>query len=138
LRLFLLTDAIDGVHRHTVAAGRFITDNFKLFARGGLLQQVPETWLDDVKLNFEESLAQVILPELQKIYDDGDHKKALELSRIILSIDPFNDRALKYKLKALRRIKGIDYSKKVYDEFVAEYHKSLGGEYPVNFDKICK
>jgi two-component SAPR family response regulator len=135
---FLVTDAIDGVHRHTIAAGQFITDNFKLFARGGLLHQVPETWLDDVKLNFEESLAQVILPELQKIYDGGDHKKALELSRIILNIDPFNDRALKYKLKALRRIKGIDYSKKVYDEFVAEYHKSLGGEYPVNFDKICK
>jgi len=135
---FVVTDDIANVHQHTITAGQFITDDFDLFARGGLLQQVSETWLDDVKLNFEEALIRVILPELQKIYDGGDHKKALELSRVILSIDPFNDSALKYKLKSLRKIKGIDYAKKVYDEFVAEYHKSLGGEYPIHFDKICK
>jgi two-component SAPR family response regulator len=135
---FLVTDAIAQVHHHNKTAEQFINENFDLFARGGLLQHVPETWLDDVKLNFEEALTQVILPELRKIYDGGDHKKALELSRVILSIDPFNDGALKYKLKSLRKIKGIDYAKKVYDEFVAEYHKSLGGEYPIHFDKICK
>jgi two-component SAPR family response regulator len=66
-----------------------------LFSRGGLLQYVPETWLDDVKLSFEELLMQVILPEMQKIYDGGDYKKALDAMPRELNIDPFNDIALK-------------------------------------------
>jgi tetratricopeptide (TPR) repeat protein len=79
----------------------------------------------------------VILPEIKKVYESGDFRKALEIARVVLNIDPFNDGALKYKLKALRRIKGIEYARKVYDEFIIEYEKSLGIEYPVPFDKIC-
>jgi two-component SAPR family response regulator len=135
---FLITDAINQIHDHHITAEQFITDQFDLFARGGLLQYVPETWLDDVKLSFEELLMPVILSEIKKIYDGGDYKKALDVCRVALNIDPFNDISLKYKLKSLRRIKGIDYAKKVYDEFVTEYQKSMGSEYSVHFDKICR
>lgn len=135
---FLMIDAIDRIKQHQLTTGQFITNYSELFSRGGLLQYVTETWLDDIKLDFEESLLEVILPELRKIYETGDHKKALELSRVVLNIDPFNDDALKYKLKSLRRMKGIDYAKRVYDEFTTEYQKSLGSEYAIHFDKICK
>ncbi|QHS56381.1 hypothetical protein GWR56_12845 [Mucilaginibacter sp. 14171R-50] len=135
---FVIIDALHQIQEHNLSASRFVTDNCELFARGGLLQYLPETWLDDIKLSFEESLMLVILPEVKKIYESGDHKKAFEISRVVLNIDPFNDTALKYKLKSVRRIKGIDHAKRLYDEFINEYQKSLGSEYPVHFDKICK
>ncbi|RYU91379.1 hypothetical protein EWM62_05410 [Mucilaginibacter terrigena] len=135
---FVIIDALQQIQDHNLTTGEFIINHCDLFARGGLLQYLPETWLDDIKLNFEESLIAVILPEVKKIYESGDHKKAFEITRVVLNIDPFNDTALKYKLKSLRKIKGIDYAKRVYDEFTAEYQKSLGSEYPIQFDKICK
>ncbi|XHR93386.1 kelch repeat-containing protein [Mucilaginibacter sp. UC70_90] len=108
-----------------------------LVARGGLLQQIPEIWLDDFKQEYEEVLMPVILPVIKKAYDAFDYKKALEISRIVLNIDPFNDIGIKFKLKALRRTKGIEHARKIYEEFSAEYEKSLGEEYPVPFEKIC-
>lgn len=108
-----------------------------LVARGGLLQHIPEIWLDDFKQEYEEALMPVILPVIKKAYDAFDYKKALEIARIVLNIDPFNDIGIKFKLKALRRTKGIEHARKVYEEFSAEYEKSLGEEYPVPFEKIC-
>ncbi|MET3501904.1 two-component SAPR family response regulator [Mucilaginibacter rubeus] len=108
-----------------------------LVARGGLLQHIPEIWLDDFKQEYEEALMPAILPVIKKAYDAFDYKKALEIARIVLNIDPFNDIGIKFKLKALRRTKGIEHARKVYEEFSAEYEKSLGEEYPVPFEKIC-
>jgi hypothetical protein len=112
-------------------------NHFDLVARGGLLQYIPEIWLDDFKQEYEEALMPVILPVIKKVYDAFDYKKALEISRIVLSIDPFNDIGIKFKLKALRRTKGIEHARKIYEEFSAEYEKSLGEVYPVPFEKIC-
>ncbi|MDN5286381.1 MAG: hypothetical protein JWR38_2655 [Mucilaginibacter sp.] len=129
---FTVTDAIE-----QQGGDQSILNYFDLIARGGLLQHIPETWLDDIKLEYEEALMPLILPEVKKVYENGDFRKTLDIARVVLNIDPFNDAALKYKLKALRRIKGIEYARKVYDEFIQEYEKSLGIEYPVPFDKIC-
>jgi hypothetical protein len=82
-------------------------------------------------------LIPVIFPLIKKAYDAFYYKKALEISRFVLNIDPFNDIGIKFKLKALRRTKGIEHARKVYEEFSAEYEKSLGEEYPVPFEKIC-
>jgi hypothetical protein len=114
-----------------------VFNHFDLVARGGLLQHIPEIWLDDFKQEYEEALMPVILPVIKKVYDAFDYKKALEISRIVLSIDPFNDIGIKFKLKALRRTKGIEHARKIYEEFSAEYEKSLGETYPVPFEKIC-
>ena len=134
---FTVTGALEQITAPDKAAEATILQHFELIARGGLLQYIPETWLDDIKLGYEEALMPVILPEVKKIYESGDFRKALDITRVVLNIDPFNDTALKYKLKALRRIKGIEYARKVYDEFTAEYEKSLGISYQVPFDKIC-
>ncbi|RFZ84130.1 hypothetical protein DYU05_00385 [Mucilaginibacter terrenus] len=135
---FVISSAIDQVHQHDLTTEAFVNGYFDLFSRGSLLKELPETWLDNIKLEFEELLLQVLLPEVKRIYEAGDHKRALELSRIALTIDPFNDVALKYKLKSLRRIKGVDTARRVYDEFAAEYQKSLDSEYHVPFEKICR
>ncbi|HEY8930064.1 MAG TPA: kelch repeat-containing protein [Mucilaginibacter sp.] len=108
-----------------------------LIARGSLLREIAEPWLDAIKQNYEEALTAEMSPAVKNIYEAGDYRKTLEIARVILNIDPFNDIAIKYKLKALRRIKGVEHAHKIYNDFAAEYEKSLGEAYPVPFDKIC-
>ncbi|MBL4678963.1 MAG: hypothetical protein JKY70_22645 [Mucilaginibacter sp.] len=121
-----------------ISAAQLVEEQFGLFARGALLRDVPEHWLDDFKQNHEELLLSIILPEVKRIYETGKHKHALELARLTLAMDPFNDVAIKYKLKALRRIKGVEYARKTYDDFAADYERSLGSPYAIPFEKICK
>jgi len=134
---FIVTGAIEHLSSAAKHPEETILDNFELVARGGLLQHIPETWLDDIKLNYEELLMPQLLPEVRKVYEGGDFRKTIEITRVVLNIDPFSDEAIKYKLKALRRTKGIEYAHKVYNDFIAEYEKSLGEAYVVPFEKIC-
>jgi len=114
-----------------------ILNHFDLIARGGLLQFISEPWVDDFKLAYEEALMNVILPELRNAYGIKDFKRVFEIIRVILNIDPFNEEAIKFKLKALRRTKGVVHAQKIYNEFVLEYKRSLGVDYPLPFDRIC-
>jgi len=113
-----------------------IADNFELINRGSFLSDIADVWLDDFKVNYEELVMNELLPQLEKSYAEENYKVVLEISKLILNTDPFNDTALKYQLKSYRRLKGIDHSKKIYDQFVAEYKKSLGVDYPISLDKI--
>jgi len=110
---------------------------FDLIARGGLLQAMPDVWLDNFKQEYEEALMPVITPVAKNLYKAGAFKKTLMLCRVILAIDPFNDAGIKYKLRAIRRTKGIEQARRAYDDFVTEYKRSLGIDYPVPFEKIC-
>jgi two-component SAPR family response regulator len=134
---FIVIDEIKEINKANKQADLAVLNNFDLIARGGLLKYTQLTWLDEFKLAYEEALMPVILPQVRKVYESSDFKKALEITRIVLSIDPFNAEAIKYKLKALRRIKGIEYARAVYDEFIIEYKRSLDVDYPISFDKIC-
>ncbi|MEX8549063.1 MAG: kelch repeat-containing protein [Mucilaginibacter sp.] len=108
---------------------------YNLIARGPLLTEMNEPWLDNIKQSYDERLIEVLLPQLEKLYKEKNFKQILELARLILHIDPFNDTAFKYELKVLKMLKGIEYSKKIYDQFSREYFKSLGEDYPLSFDK---
>lgn len=134
---FVVTDAIALLNNHAKSEKDNILNWLDLIARGCLLQHVPEPWLDDEKLSYEELLMPLITPEVRRIYEEGDYRKTIEVARVILALDPFNDIAIKYKLKALRRTKGIEYAHKIYNDFAAEYEKSLGETYAVPFEKIC-
>ncbi|WP_186458783.1 bacterial transcriptional activator domain-containing protein [Mucilaginibacter achroorhodeus] len=135
---FTLVGELDRLQRGEISAEQLVEEQFGLFARGSLLRDVPENWLDDFKQKFEEQLLSVVIPEVKRIYETGHYKQALELARIALNMDPFNDVAIKYKLKAVRRIKGVEQARKTYDDFAADYERSLGGLYAIPFDKICK
>lgn len=111
--------------------------HFDLIARGGLLPAMPDVWLDDVKQEYEEALIPAITPVVKNLYKAGAFKKTLEVSRMVLNVDPFNDTAIKYKIRSIRRTKGIDHARRFYDDFTSEYKRSLGIDYQVPFEKIC-
>jgi len=128
----------DTLKKHDEEKEKLIFNHFELIQHGALLSDMPDTWLDDYKISYEEQLMGILLPQLEKQYDAENYKAVQEISRLILNVDPFNDNALKYQLKSYRRTKGIEYAKKIYDQYIAEYKKSLGIEYPVSLDRILQ
>jgi len=115
-----------------------ILEHFDLISRGTLLADMSDPWLDDFKNNYDEQLVGMIQPILVKQYDSGDLRMVPDLARLILDIDPFNDTALKYQLKGIRKQKGIEHARKVYDQFIAEYKRSFGSDYQTSFEKIIQ
>ncbi|HTK18804.1 MAG TPA: kelch repeat-containing protein, partial [Mucilaginibacter sp.] len=115
-----------------------ILEHFDLISRGTLLSDMPDQWLDDFKNNYDEQLVSMIQPLLIKHYETGDMRLVPDLARLILDIDPFNDIALKYQLKGLRKQKGIEQARKVYDQFITEYKRSFGADYQTSFEKIIQ
>lgn len=112
------------------------TDCHSLIKRGAFLADMPDAWLDDFKQGYEETILSALIPQLETLYKEKKFKDILELTRLILVVDPFNDEAFRYELKSIRMLKGIEHSKKIYDQFSLEYSKSLGEEYPTSFDKV--
>lgn len=115
-----------------------ILEHFTLITRGPLLEDMPESLMDDFKSSYEEQLKSMIIPEIKRLYESRDFKLTLEMAKLILSMDAFNEEALKYQLKSFRRLKGIDYSRKAYDQFTQDYERSLGIAYHVSFETIVR
>jgi DNA-binding SARP family transcriptional activator len=115
-----------------------ILTHFDLISRGTLLADMSDQWLDDFKNNYDEQLVGTLQPLLIKHYDAGDLRLVPDLAKLILDIDPFNDTALKYQLKGIRKQKGIEQARKVYDQFIAEYKRSFGSDYQTSFEKIIQ
>ena len=113
-----------------------LLDHFLLVSRGTFLRDMPEALLDHHRTSYEDRLTRVLLVELEKLYETRNLKMALEVAKLILCMDAFNEEALKYQLKSGRRLKGIEYSRKAYDQFTEDYKRSLGIAYHVSFDKI--
>ena len=126
----------DFMGRSGPLAGGWTPERVRLIARGPLLPEMPEGLVDDFKTAFEERLTGLLTPEMIRLYEARDFKLAQEIAKLILTIDSFNEEALKYQLKSCRRLKGIEYSRKAYDQFTQGYEKSLGVAYHVSFDKI--
>lgn len=125
---------LSGVIRHQSD----LTAHLHLLTRGPLAPDMPEPILDHHKTFFEEQLICLLIPDMVRLYETRDLKTALEVSKLILTLDAFNEEALKYQIRIYRRLKGIEYSRKAYDQFTQDYERSLGVAYHVSFDKILQ
>ncbi len=115
-----------------------IMDHFHLIARGPLLPNMPESLIDELRTAFETRLIDLLLPQLKKHYDAHLYKLTLEIAKAIIERDAFNEEALTYQLRSFRRLRGIDYSRKAYDQFTQDYQRSLGVAYHTSFDEIVQ
>jgi two-component SAPR family response regulator len=128
----------DQLNNTAIDNDRLIDEYYDLISRGGLLSEMADQWVDDFKRTYDERLMEALSPQLDKLYKEKNFKLVLEISRLILHIDPFNDNAFKYELKSCKTTKGIEHSKKIYDHFTQEYSKSLGEDYPISFEKALQ
>ncbi|MEP6685048.1 MAG: hypothetical protein ABJA35_17365 [Parafilimonas sp.] len=117
-------------------ANELSPENWQLILRGTLLHDLHDAWLENFRYDYEQRLINLSTKQIKKALTGNDLKQILEISRFILKIEPFNEEALEYEIAALKKLKGLDYARKKFDQYADEYKRSLGTSCPISFDNI--
>ena len=101
-----------------------------IVTRGKFLQLSNDPIFDSLKHKTEKKLEPVLLLEIEKAFETEDYLHTIALTNALFHIDPLNEDALNYHVKALQRLKMNDEAKIRYQAFVIEYKKIMGTDYP--------
>lgn len=109
-----------------------------IWERGRLLERESNSLFDKYKRESEDALFSVLGQELPNSYRQGDYRRTLRISRVILLRDPVNEKALSFLVHAYKKVNDLESVYKVYSAFIIEYRKSLGENYPLTIEAILK
>ena len=86
----------------------------------------------------ENSIYPILLDELTSSFTAKHYKRTIQLCKILFYIDPLNDKAFQYQIRALVNLKKGDEAKKRYHLFTVEYKMEIEKEYALSFVEIVK
>jgi hypothetical protein len=102
----------------------------EILSRGKFLQLSDNPLYDSFKEEIEKKLEPVLLLEMEKSFGAELYQITIAFAEAIANIDPLNDAALTFQIKALQRLKMNDEARIRYQAFVIEYKKVMGNDYP--------
>ena len=102
----------------------------EILSRGKFLQLSDHSLYDSFKEELEKQLEPVLLLELEKTFDAELFPTTIVYAEAISNIDPLNDTALNFQIKAMQRLKLNDEARLRYQAFAIEYKKVMGTDYP--------
>jgi hypothetical protein len=102
----------------------------EILSRGKFLQHTDHPVFDLFKDEMEKKLEPVLLLEMEKSFDAELYQATIALAQAASNIDPLNDTALTFQIKAMLRLKLNDEARIRYQAFAIEYKKIMGTEYP--------
>lgn len=111
-------------------AEKYRAEFVEILARGKFLQRSDDPLFDSLKEETEKKLEPVLLVEMEKSFAAELYPATIALAEAIFNIDPLNDAALAFQIKAMQRLKMNDEVKIKYQAFVIEYKKIMGSDYP--------
>ena len=101
-----------------------------IVTRGKFLKNENEPEYDPLKENTEKSIEPLLIHAIEWSYDSEAYLTTIELTDAAFHIDPVNDTALTYLIKALQKLKRNEEAKIRYLLFLIEYKKIMGKDYP--------
>ncbi len=102
----------------------------EILSRGKFLQLSDHPLYDSFKEEMEKKLEPVLLVEMEKSFEAEQYEDTIAFAEAITNIDPLNDAALTFVVKAMHRLKMNDEARIKYQAFVIEYKKAMGTDYP--------
>ena len=108
----------------------------EILHRGKFLQFSDHPLFDSFKEELEKKLEPVLLLELEKAFIAEQYQTTIAFAEAVTNIDPLNDVALTYQIKAMQRLKMNDEARFRYQAFVLEYKKAMGTDYPHPFKSL--
>lgn len=102
----------------------------EILSRGKFLQLSDHALYDSFKEEMEKKLEPVLLLEMEKSFAAELYQATIAFAEAINNIDPLNDAALTFQIKAMQRLKMNDEARLRYQAFAIEYKKAMGAEYP--------
>lgn len=107
-----------------------------LLTRGKFLKFSDEPMFDSFKEEVEHKLEPVLLFGMKKSYEEEAYQTTLDLAQSIFNIDPLNDEALTFQIRAMQRLKMNEEAQIRYQTFIIDYKKMMGNDYPRPFKEI--
>jgi two-component SAPR family response regulator len=108
----------------------------EILSRGKFLQLSDHPSYDSFKEEMEKKLEPVLLLEMEKSFASEFYKTTIALAEAIINVDPLNDVALTFQIKAMQRLKMNDEARIRYQAFVIEYKKAMGNDYPHSYKSL--
>lgn len=108
----------------------------EILRRGKILSFSEHPIFDSLKSIVERTLEPALSFEMDKNFLAQDYQTTIKFAEAMFSIDPLNDNALAYQIKALLGLKLTDEAHMKYQAFVLEYRKTMGDEYPYSFQDL--
>ncbi len=102
----------------------------EILSRGKFLYLSDHPSFDAFKEEMEKKLEPVLLLEMEKSFAADIYQTTIALAEAIFNIDPLNDAALTFQIKAMQKLKMNDEARIRYQAFVIEYRKAMGKDYP--------
>lgn len=102
----------------------------EIITRGKFLQLSDDPIFDSFKEEVEQKLEPVLLLELEKSFAAEQFQATVAFADAIFDIDPINEVALAFQIKAMQKLKMNDEARIKYQAFVIEYKKVMGSDYP--------
>ncbi|WP_200980108.1 DNA-binding transcriptional activator [Echinicola sp. 20G] len=104
--------------------------------RGKFLYLSDDPLFDLFKEEAETNLEPVLILEVEKSFASESYHATISLAEALFNIDPLNETALVYQVKAMLRLGMIEESKIAYRTFVIEYKRVTGKEFGHSYSSI--
>lgn len=108
----------------------------EILSRGGFLKDFLDPVFDDFKRRVEPKLEAAILSQIQETYDAGQYEECVRFVEIEFNIDPVNEDALAYGIRALLRMGNEKKARRMYRAYEEEYLNTIGESLPRSFDSF--
>jgi two-component SAPR family response regulator len=102
----------------------------EILSRGKFLHISDHPSYDSFKEEMEKKLEPVLLLEIEKSFAAEHYQTTIALAQAMANIDPLNDTALTFQIKAMQKLKMNDEARIRYQAFVIDYKKVMGTDYP--------
>ena len=123
----ITTEKVDG------KADKRKDELIEIITRGKFLKYEDHPFYDSFKDATEKTIEPVLLHEIELSFENEKYPITLELTKAFFYIDPINETALNFQIKAMQKLKMYEEAKIRYLEFLIEYKKLIGKDFPHPF-----
>jgi two-component SAPR family response regulator len=102
----------------------------EILKRGAFLKYSDESLFDSLKDKIEVKLEPVLSVQMEKGFAAGAYHTTIDLAKALFDIDPLNEKALTFQIKAMQKLKMNEEARLRYECFATEYKKVMGSDYP--------
>lgn len=107
-----------------------------IVARGKFLKNEPDPMFDKMKAETERRVKSVVTVELSRRFSLRQYENTVLCADILFSLDPLDDDALVYSVRALNALGDEEKAGRLYQTFITRYKKDYGEDYSTTLDSI--
>lgn len=109
-----------------------------ILSRGKFLMDDGNILFDRMKDEIEEKVVAAMLAEAEWRFQNEDWANTILCADIMFRIDPLNENALSYAVRAFKMSGNIEEAKVRYNNFITQYKKDYDEDYPSSFQDISE